>query len=170
MDHGSNTAVGGEIFWDHRSDFGIHDMFASRHFGGQLTPLTPPPPGCATVDMKWLIDPFRDKPTSISQSEYLSSVRDMTILMAAIDPATPETPGTIANSVLFTLELTRYWSDTAAGTLAVSRPEHLRHSPPPSFALDCQRRSRSAALQHVRTTWRGLSHGQATGPIGMSSV
>ena len=48
------------------------DMSASRHFGGQLTPLTPPPPGCATVDMKWLIDPFWDKPTSISQSEYLS--------------------------------------------------------------------------------------------------
>ena len=59
------------------------------------------------------------------------SVRYMTILMAAIDPATPETPGTIANSVLFTLELTRYWSDSAAGTLAVSRPEHIRHSPPP---------------------------------------
>ena len=75
------------------------------------------------------------------------SVRDMTILMAAIDPATPETPGTIANSVLFTLEVTRYWSDTAAGTLAVSRPEHLRHSPPPpSFALDCQRRNRSAGV------------------------
>ena len=74
------------------------------------------------------------------------SVRDMTILMAAIDPATPETPGTVANSVLFTLELTRYWSDTAAGTLAVSRPEHLRHSPPPSFALDCQRRNRSAGV------------------------
>ena len=75
------------------------------------------------------------------------SVRDMTIVMAAIDPATPETPGIIANSVLFTLELTRYWSDTAAGTLAVSRPEHLRHSPPPpSFALDCQRRNRSAGV------------------------
>ena len=74
------------------------------------------------------------------------SVRDMTILMAAIDPASPETLGTIANSVLFTLELTRYWSDTAAGTLAVSRPEHLRHSPHPSFALDCQRRNRSAGV------------------------
>ena len=51
---------------------GSMDMSASRHFGGQLIPLTPPPPGCATVDMKWLINPFRDKPTSISQSEYLS--------------------------------------------------------------------------------------------------
>ena len=51
---------------------GSMDMPASRHFGGQLTPLNPPPLGCATVDMKWLIDPFRDKPTSISQSEYLS--------------------------------------------------------------------------------------------------
>ena len=44
---------------------GSMDMSASRHFGGQLTadPFDPPPPpGCATVDMKWLIDPFRDKP------------------------------------------------------------------------------------------------------------
>ena len=99
------------------------------------------------------------------------SVRDMTILMAAIDPATPETSVTIANSVLFTLELTRYWSDTAAGTLAVSRPEHLRHSPPPPPLLwTVNGETAQPALQHVRTTWRGLSHGQATGPIGMGGV
>ena len=74
----------------------------------------------------------------------------MTILMAAIDPATPETPVTIANSVLFTLELTRYWSDTAAGTLAVSRPEHLRHSPPP---LLCSGLSTAKPLSRRCSTW-----------------
>ena len=57
-------------------------------------------------------------------------VRDMTILLAAIDPATPETPGTIDNSVLFSLELTRYWPDTAAQCLDHSISDTL---PPPPY-------------------------------------
>ena len=97
--------------------------------------------------MKWLIDPFRDKPTSISQSEYLSFGARYDNSDGSNRSGYPRNPRYHSYSVLFTLELTRYWSDTTAGTLAVSRPEHLRHHPPPpSFALDCQRRNRSAGV------------------------
>ena len=47
------------------------------------------------------------------------------------------------------MELTRYWPDTAAGTLAQCLDQSISVTPPPlpsSFALDCQRRNRAASV------------------------
>ena len=71
LDLGSNTAVSQEIFWDHRSDFGIHGQWTCLLTKSPVKPILHSDTGCEAV-----VSPSRSHGAGRDDSESAPAGRD----------------------------------------------------------------------------------------------